>query len=71
MTEGFIVASKPSGIGIQHLFRRPGQWSLCEEAVWLEVQRDKLVTPLTWVCVRCKALATGEPDPASPQWRTT
>lgn len=69
MNPGFIVAGKPSGIGIQHLFERPGLWSLCEEAVWLEVQRCELVTPLTWICAGCKALANGEPDPAPPCWR--
>ncbi len=53
---GYIVASKPSGIGIQHLFRRPGEWSLCEEAVWLEVQRAERVTPLTWICARCQVI---------------
>lgn len=63
MNRGFIVAGKPSGLGIQHLFRQPGEWSLCREAVWLEVQRAELVTPWTWICARCQAFAEGRPDP--------
>jgi hypothetical protein len=71
---GYILAGKPSGLaaivdgqatdaGMQHLFSRPGEWSLCGEAVWLEVQRAELVTALTWICARCQALAAGQPDP--------
>lgn len=56
-TTGYIVAGRPSGIGLQHLFSRPGEWSLCGEAVWLEVQRAELISPLTWICVRCRELA--------------
>lgn len=54
---GYIVAGRPGGIGIQHLFRRAGEWSLCREAVWLEVQRAERVSELTWICARCKVIA--------------
>lgn len=56
-----VVAGRPtgptSGWGMQHLFRRPGEWSICGEAVWLNVVRPALVTELTWICARCQAEA--------------
>ncbi len=57
---GYIVAGRPSGLGMQHLFRRPGEWSLCEEAVWLEAQRAELVNERTWICASCQGVAAAE-----------
>ncbi len=61
MLADYIVAGRPvgetSGWGMQHLFRRAGEWSLCEEAVWLGVVRAEPVNALTWVCTRCQARA--------------
>jgi hypothetical protein len=68
---GFIVAGRPvgptSGFGIQHLFRRPGEGCLCDEVGWLQVVRAELVSPLTWICARCQAIAAGELDPCVRQ----
>lgn len=74
---GYILAGRPSGLGaivdgratnagMQHLFGRPGEWCLCGEVMWLQVQRAEKVTELTWICTRCKAVAAGEPDPCLP-----
>jgi hypothetical protein len=66
-SRGFVVAGRPvgptSGLGIQHLFTRPGEWSLCHEAVWTGCVRCDPVNALTWICLRCKAFADGRPDP--------
>ncbi len=55
------VAGRPvgptSGWGMQHLFRRPGEWSLCDEAVWTSCVRGDFVSELTWICSRCQAEA--------------
>lgn len=67
----YIVAGQPegptSGWGIQHLFERPGLGSLCDEVGWLRVVRweqaahgdipARIITPATWICVRCQAAA--------------
>ncbi|SRR5258708_16292058 len=61
MLADHVVAGRPtgptSGWGMQHLFRRPGEWSLCEEAVWLAVIRAEIVNEHTWICSRCQAEA--------------
>lgn len=69
---GYIVAGRPpgSGLGMQHLFTRPGEWSLCGEAVWIACVRDEHVNGLTWICGRCQAAAAGEPDPCPPPLST-
>jgi hypothetical protein len=70
---GHIIAGRPvgptSGWGIQHLFDRPGEWSLCGEAVWLQCIRATDVNHLTWICYRCQRIAAGLPD-QEPLWAT-
>lgn len=55
----YVVAGRPlgptSGFGIQHLFRRPGEWSLCDAVDWLRVVRCDPVNECTWICTRCQA----------------
>jgi len=50
---------------MQHLFRRAGEWSVCGELNWLQVQRANEVTEYTWVCAACKAkiMADSGADP--------
>jgi hypothetical protein len=55
------VAGRPigpaSGWGMNHLFRRAGEASLCGETEWLRVVRPAVIDELTWICTRCQAAA--------------
>lgn len=72
-TGGWILAGRPVYVdhgepfppgAMQHLFRQPGEWSLCGEMVWLQAQRAREVNELTWICAACREVAMAESAPA-------
>jgi hypothetical protein len=59
-TASYILAARPNVGSRGHLFRRPGEWCLCDVVCWIEVQRLERVDESTWICAACQEVAAQE-----------